>query len=66
MVGEAVAAVWDQQQLRTRGLAGQAFGVIGGDQAVPAAGRDEQRTSDAYGGLLQGEGPGPLAGFARR
>ena len=65
VVGEAVAAVRVHQQFGTGGLAGQALGVVRGDQAVPAAVHDEQRAGDPRGGVLQGQGRGPLAGLGR-
>jgi alcohol dehydrogenase len=55
VVGQAVATVGDEKQLSAGRFAGQAFGVVGRDQAVPAAGRDQQRPGDPGGDLLQGQ-----------
>jgi D-arabinose 1-dehydrogenase-like Zn-dependent alcohol dehydrogenase len=55
VVGQAVGAVRVQHELGAGGLAGQAFGVVGRHQAVPAAGRDQQRDGDPGGGRLQGQ-----------
>jgi D-arabinose 1-dehydrogenase-like Zn-dependent alcohol dehydrogenase len=55
VAGQAVAAVGVQHQLGTGRLAGQAFGLIGRDQAVPAARRDQQRAVDPGRGVLQGQ-----------
>jgi D-arabinose 1-dehydrogenase-like Zn-dependent alcohol dehydrogenase len=55
VVGQAVAAVRIQHQLGTGRLAGQALGVIGRHQTVPAAGRHQQRGRDQRRGVLQGQ-----------
>ena len=55
VVGQAVAAVGVQHQLGAGRLAGQALGVVGRHQAIPAAGRDQQRAGDAGGGIFQGQ-----------
>jgi alcohol dehydrogenase len=55
VVGQAVAAVRIQHQLGTGRLAGQALGVIGRYQTVPAAGRHQQRGSDQCRGVLEGQ-----------
>jgi D-arabinose 1-dehydrogenase-like Zn-dependent alcohol dehydrogenase len=55
VVGQAVAAVRVQHQLGTGRLAGQAFGMVGGHQAVPAARRHQQRDGDPRRGVFQGQ-----------
>ena len=65
VVGQAVAAVRVQHQLGARGLTGQPLGVVGRDQAVTSAVRDEKRAGDARGGVLQRQGRGPFAGLGR-
>jgi D-arabinose 1-dehydrogenase-like Zn-dependent alcohol dehydrogenase len=47
VVSQAVAAVRIQDELGAGGLAGQALGVIGGHEAVPAARRHQQRDGNA-------------------
>jgi D-arabinose 1-dehydrogenase-like Zn-dependent alcohol dehydrogenase len=55
VVGQPVAAVRVQHQLGAGRLAGQAFGVIGGHEAVPAARRDQQRGRNAGRCVFQGQ-----------